>query len=463
MNINIITISHPNIENREISVLLVNNTVDIPSTEFLVYESRYGGRSESILGRTTHKIIAFQIAELYRHLADMGLSWDKAVETDIKSIRNAMLCWNTNGNKDYDNFPYDPIKNDTMNHKLNTWFKFYNYMTQLGINNSMVMNTKKIKLFKPKGMLDYLEKRRPSDTSDNLVTVWSLRVKPSSKKLSYRAISRTEFSKLRQRLRNIDITYEILALFMVETGLRLSASLEVTKDDFEGWFKLTSSGKNQNDTTKRNYLSKGGEFKQYDLPLRTIEEINNQYIRVELNERLYQYEARSKKLRHPIKKEAFWITKRGKIVKKHDVQSAFSKASDLMGRNNNKITPHWMRHTFATWTIMDVANKKGISIENTGSTPHPLLILAIQQKLGHANAVTTMKYISTALQLMGLDLNDGAVKMSLRSFMRNQKSQELVKREAMVEFGDSFNESNFDVVKYAISREIVTNDEIVKL
>ncbi|MEA2050845.1 MAG: hypothetical protein U9O56_08955 [Campylobacterota bacterium] len=167
-------------------------------------------------------------------------------------------------------------------------------------------------------------------------------------------------------------------------------------------------------------------------------------------------------LEEEIKEGILWITASGKEIKKHDVTNAFKEASNLMGRKHNNITSHWMRHTFATWTIMDVAKAKGIPLENTGTTPNPLLLLALQQKLGHADEMTTMRYIATALKLMGLDLNDGPVVMSLRSFKRNKKSQELVKDEAKVEFGEEFDENFFDVVKYGLSRGLVIDDDLIK-
>ena len=122
--------------------------------------------------------------------------------------------------------------------------------------------------------------------------------------------------------------------------------------------------------------------------------------------------------------------------------------SKLMGRTVNNITPHWLRHTFATWTIMDVANAKGIILENTGLMPHPLLLNALQVKLGHADPLTTLRYISTALKLMGLDLNDGHIKMSLNRFKNCIKSQELVKREEKIEFAEDFDDEYFNVIRY---------------
>ena len=68
--------------------------------------------------------------------------------------------------------------------------------------------------------------------------------------------------------------------------------------------------------------------------------------------------------------------------------------------------------------------------------------------IGRTNAVTTMKYFycsSTHTNKTGLDLNDGAVKMSLRSFMKSKNHKSLLE-EAMVGL-ETVLMSNFDVVK----------------
>jgi integrase len=180
----------------------------------------------SVGGRSSHKGKATKIAELYWHLDSMGLKWDSAAEEDIIAIRNAMLCWDKNNNE-------SRVGNDAMNHKLDIWFKFYRYMTELNISNDMVLSTRKVKKYSPKGLLEHLGKR--SDIhQDDFVNMWSLKVKPSPKKNSYHALSRAKFSKLRLHLRNIDLVYEVLAIFMVETGLRISAALEAKEDDFKG-------------------------------------------------------------------------------------------------------------------------------------------------------------------------------------------------------------------------------------
>lgn len=459
MDIKTITVKHPNIEKRDITLLLVDGKVDIPSTEFLIHETRYGGRHGHLGGRTSHKGRAVKIAELYRNLHDGGISWRTATEVHIKAIRNAMLCWDNNDNEAHSEYDYEEISNDAMNHKLGVWFKFYKYMMKLGEPCDMTLSTKKVKKYTPEKMLRHLD-YRTGEREEEYVEVWNLRVKSSPQNNVYRALSRTEFSKLRQHLRNIDIVYEMIALLMVETGLRISAALEVTEKDFEGILPLYSSKNTLHGTIEREYIAKGDLKRYYDLPLRTIWEIQQQYLTRIHPERAHKHLLRSERLTSSkYHEDALWILENGKEVKAHDIWKAFNEASKIMGRTTKRITPHWLRHTFATWTIMDIADRKGIVLENTGSTPNPIFISALQQKLGHASILSTMRYINTALKLMGIDVNDGVIRVSLRAFLRDKNSQKLVEREAKQEFGDEFDEEFFDVVKYALSRGIVVDDE----
>ena len=462
MDIKTVTIPHPTLNKREITLLMVDGKIDIPSTEFLIYEARYGGRHGSVGGKTSHSPKAFEIAELYRNLKQMELDWKTTTEYDVKRIRNAMLCWDMNDNLKEKDYLYERISNDSVNHKINTWFKFYKYMEKIGESYDMELTTKKVKKYKRKGLLDHLAKRYSANNETDYTEVWALKVKPSPKSHTYHALSRTEFSQLRKFLREIDIVYEMIALLMVETGLRLGAALEAKDSDFRGWLKLITGGKTMDDVVKYKYIPKGGdEPYECDLPIRTMDEINDGYLMRIYPERIYQYEQRCDRLEKEIEDDIFWITKRGKKVERHDLWEAFSRASENMRRTKDNITPHWLRHTFATWTIIDVAKAKGIPLENTGVTPNPLLILALQQKLGHADDTTTMKYIATALKLMGLNLNSGPVKISLRTFKRDKKAQELVKDEAKIEFKENFQEEHFEPIKYALSRGIVVDDNLV--
>jgi len=457
MKIEHITIPHPKLHNRNITLILVDAKLDIPSAKFLIYESHYGGRCSSIAGKSTHYNKAIKIIELYRHLEDIGLTWDKAIEEDIKLIRNAMLCWDDNGNEDYCNFEYEPIENDTMNGKLGTWFKFYKYMKSNNYLSNMILTTKKIRK-RNIGMLSHLNKR--NNGLLEYVEVWSLRVKPSPKSLTYHALTRTEFSHLLNHLEKIDIAYAMVALLMVETGLRVSAALSINAAQLKGFFRILGAGKNINDVVPLSYLAKASEdTRMYcDLPLRTILVIQKKYLSRIYIQRKNRHEVKADNTSCKYIENTLWLLENGKEVKYHDVLSAFRKASIKMGYNQKKITPHWMRHTFATWSLIDFSKNEKISLSNTGATPNALFMLLLSEKMGHSSIESTMKYIATALKLMGVGLNKGPIIISLTSFKKDIEAQNLIKFEAKNEFGEKFKEEKFDVYKYALSRKIVVED-----
>ena len=56
---------HPELNNREVSVIFVNNNLDLPSFKFLCNEAVQGGRRGQPSAKTSHKGRAYKIAELY--------------------------------------------------------------------------------------------------------------------------------------------------------------------------------------------------------------------------------------------------------------------------------------------------------------------------------------------------------------------------------------------------------------
>lgn len=451
MDIDYRTVSHPNIRNRDITFIFVDNKLDMNSARFLIYEATYGGKNGYIPGKKSHKGRANKIGELYRHLDDMGLTWRTATESHIKMIRNAMLCLDANDNKIYEKYDYKNISNNSMNAKLGVWFKFYKYMEKIGEYYEMNISTKKVLKPRYDNMLGYLNKE------NKYIEIWALKVKPDPQSNTYHAISRTEYAHLENNLKNIDIVYAMIANLMVETGLRAAAALEFKEDDFKSFFKYLNSGRTMNDCVKVSYISKGGDTKKCDLPIRTIARIQKEYLSREYVKRKKYYSDRCDRLGQKYNNDILWLTKKGKEVNYIDLQKTFIYVSEKMGRINNKITTHWMRHTFATWTLIDYANEYNIPIKNTGVTPDVRLLNLLMEKLGHVTIGSTMKYIMTALKLMGVGLNKGAI-VSMSNFKLSSTVQELIKLEAKYEFGDNFREELFDNEKYAISRGIVIDE-----
>ncbi|WP_420061030.1 site-specific integrase (plasmid) [Aliarcobacter butzleri] len=151
-----------------------------------------------------------------------------------------------------------------------------------------------------------------------------------------------------------------------------------------------------------------------------------------------------------------WFTDRGKEVNYINLRVAFKKASEEMGRYKNKITAHWMRHTFATWTLIDYSDKNKIPLNSTGVSIDIRLKNILMRKLGHASESSTMKYIITAIELSNTGTHNGTI-IPLKSFLESKIVQNITREKAIEEFDEEL----FDVVKYAISKGIVVDDSYV--
>lgn len=303
-------------------------------------------------------------------------------------------------------------------------------------------------------LLAHLNYRENQD--NKFIDVWLLKVKPSPIQFSYHAISKLEYIHLEERLKSIDIVYALIAYLMVETGLRAAAALEVKEVDFKNLFKYLNSGKKKDDVIKLEYISKGGNLDFCDIPLRAIERIQKEYLSREFVKRRKLYTDRCFRLGKKYNEKNIWFTDKGKEVNYIDLRLAFKKASEEMGRYKNKITAHWMRHTFATWTLIDYSDKNNIPLNSTGVSIDIRLKNILMRKLGHASESSTMKYIITAIELSNTGTHNGTI-IPLKSFLESKIVQNITREKAIEEFDEEL----FDVVKYAISKGIVVDDSYV--
>lgn len=457
MKIVLRTISHPSLNNREITLLFIDNKIDIPSTCFLINEARYGGRYENISGETSHRGRAIKIRELYYALNDKGKTWRNAEEYDIKMIRNFMLCWDANDVEDYDYYEQDPISNDAMNQKLGVWFKFYKFMNEIGESFRMVLSTKKVTITLPDRVLDHVSKTNAVPRKKD-VEVWSLRVKSSPQRLTYHALSRDEYIVLRRHLEEQDPVFGMIAHLMVTTGLRVRAALNVKINSFRSYLKYLNSGLKMNETVNMQYINKGGEIMICDLPIMTIEHIQYHYLACLHGERIVEHDKNSEKGKFSYDDNSMWLLKNGRKVNYDDIRKAFRKASIAMGRKENSITTHWLRHTFATWTLMDYAENNDLPLENTNLTPSSIFIAILAEKLGHASILSTYRYIATALRLMGVGTQRDPI-VPYRVLTQNKQIQDFIIEKAKNEFGESFDPRRFNMFKYALSRKYTVKDD----
>ena len=193
-----------------------------------------------------------------------------------------------------------------------------------------------------------------------------------------------------------------------------------------------------------------------DIQLRAIERIQKEYLSREFVKRTKLYTDRCFRLGKKYNEKNIWFTDRGKEVNYIDLRVAFKKASEEMGRYKNKITAHWMRHTIATWTLIDYSDKNKILLNSTGVSIDIRLKNILMRKLGHASESSTMKYIITAIELSNTGTHNGTI-IPLKSFLESKIVQNITREKAIEEFDEEL----FDVVKYAISKGIVVDDSYV--
>ncbi|RXJ79345.1 site-specific integrase [Arcobacter sp. F2176] len=448
-------ISNPNIKNRNISVLFVNNQIDIPSLKFLVFESKYGGRNNSIQGRTTHRGKAIEIMELYRHLDDMGITWACAEEYHIEQIKYGMLCWDGYEKVSESKFNYKPIKNNTMNRKLDTWFSFFNYMKKIGYRIKINMTIKKVPKFYYKNKL--LSHISNNQNERNYVDSWAIKVRNSPTVYSYNAISKKEYNSFYNELEKIDIVYALIAELMVESGLRISAALEIVKKDFDGLFGYINGGKEDYQRVDIKYIAKGGDIKIATFPIRFLKKLHIKYISREYIRRRTVYVKNN--LGSSEINKIFWFTTKGKKINYGNVMYAFKKASNIIGRKEKSITPHWMRHTFATWIVLDFYESQGINIVDVGITPNIQLLKILAKFLGHASEETVLIYIRVAILLTNFGGHYGSnfSPISLESFKKSSSAQyileEIVKKKLKEEIP-----KNFDFLSYGLKTGLIIDD-----
>lgn len=469
MKIKIIHSAHPFNTTQEIALVYVNGKLDEPSAKWIANAANYGGKRGRPASGGTLINMATEIARLYEDLFDMGKMWYKATESDLEHIKDTYLH-RLAGIKEYN---FKQISNNAMRIKLWYWFSFYSFQKQNGEvfaftpsfkttlgSNQWTRNTNYLSHLNRRS--DENEDKKPSAKD------WAIMVDPDPKKKTFHALSPKEYLHFRKRLRDIDIVYELIAVFLVETGLRIAAALEVADETFEYHFRHLNSGKDEDDSIPVSYINKGNRFRKvsttFNLPIRCIMLIQDKYRsfgslyrkRKRLNAQLVK-----KGYTHVSKSNTFWFKENGYAILDQDVQKAFRNASKAMGRKDKDIiTPHWMRHTFATWIVMDhIKRTFGEEMQNTGVVPEREIMELLSEHMGHASLETTRIYIASAMDLLGLGRHSGAAPMTQRAFLKDKDAQKIVEEEAEAEFGHKFEVAKFDLLRYAITRGKVVNDD----
>ncbi|RDX35466.1 site-specific integrase [Arcobacter sp. HD9-500m-PIT-SAG03] len=445
MKIERIKFEHPEFK-RDITMLMFDNELDDDILEYLIHKARYGGHKGGIIGITSHSKLADKIAEMCFHLDDIfQIKWRDAVEYHFEVIRDRMAGILSEKIRDVRTLKdKNPIAYSSVDNKLCVWFDFLMYQKARGRTN-IILNYSEYDMKKNQNVMLYHISLR--DKNSKTIKRWNLLFGKNYKNNKRIALTKQEFDVLRERLRNIDLVYEVMAMFAVETALRIAAIFEVKVEDFNGHFMSTAIAKQKK--IERPYIAKYDKNMYYEISAKIFKEIADKYVRREYYKRLdNHYDYCKNKGKQIFNENNFWLLESGKKVTQSDFRGALKKVSTQMGRNNsNRIVPHIFRHTCATWRIIEKSNIYGINLANTGFKPPAILTLEIQRLLGHSNDSTVMNYISSALTLFEIGERDDSIRMTERVFLRNKAVRKMMLKEAREELGEDFKEE--DLLKYA--------------
>lgn len=466
----VMTFNHPGLKNRMVSVIFVNNKLDMPSFMFLCNEAVTGGRKNSVSGKMSHRGRAYKIAELYQYLHDMGLTWDTCEEHHIEQIRNAMLHWNEYGeyapksymivDEDGNTIPvYEKIENDTMNQKLSVWFKFFQYQKTKQRSMRIIFSTRTIEIAVPDAKLQHLYGKKIGQNK-LLVERWDLMVKPSPTKLYFPALSKTEYEAFKTQLTKIDPVYAAIAELGVATGLRKDALLHVKPDFFKNVFIEINQGGQVLKEGFRSmaYENKGGATEYVKVPLRAIMEVNHLYMAALRRDRMLENAS------NQFQKDSdyMWYRADGKRVETYDLDDAFRKASKAMGRTQgvDNIRVHHLRHTFATWAVIDGAKTLNIDLMQLDGKMVPGLIFWVKEQLAHVSDETTSKYIVSAILMTSPKITGPVLDSSMIN--KSEVLIDLLEADAKLHFGNSYDSKRFDPIEWAKFRSFDMDSKLIK-
>lgn len=453
----VVTFKHPGLNNRMVSVIFVNNRLDMPSFMFLCNEAVTGGRKSSVAGKMSHKGRAYKIAELYQYLHDMGLTWDTCEEHHIEQIRNAMLHWNEYGeyakksymiiDKDGNTIPiYEKIENDTMNQKLSVWFKFFRYQKTKQRSMRIILSTQTIEITVPDAKLQHLYGKKIGQNK-LMVERWDLMIKPSPTKLYFPALSKTEYDAFKSQLTKIDPAYAAIAELGVATGLRKDALLLVKPDFFKNTFiEINQGGRTFKEGFRSMaYENKGGATEYVKVPIRAIKEVNHLYMAALRKNRMLE-NASSKFSKDS---DYMWYRADGKKIETYNLDDAFRKASKAMRRTQgiDNITVHHLRHTFATWAVLDGAKTLNIDLMQLDGKMVPGLIFWVKEQLAHVSDETTAKYIVSAILMTSPKITGPVLDSSMIN--KSKVLIDLLEADAKLHFGRDYDPTKFDPMTWA--------------
>ncbi|WP_415761594.1 tyrosine-type recombinase/integrase [Pseudomonas sp. CP4] len=204
-------------------------------------------------------------------------------------------------------------------------------------------------------------------------------------------LSNDEYARLSAALTEIDPVYDLIAFMMVTTGLRIGGVVQVplgSDTRNPGWLRYPELKATGVTFQKLTYVPKGKKhLLRCSVLTESLKRLHTEYIAGHRKERLKLFAQR-----FPGKTPPLWLTAVGKPVEFHDIWNAFRDASSVVGR---RITPHHLRHTYATYVVYHYFKAHGLKPNLAyGHDIHE----ALRIQLGHMDIEVTKRYIRTVIR-----------------------------------------------------------------
>ncbi len=301
------------------------------------------------------------------------------------------------------NDPEDSVTPETYNQYYSTWRSFYDYCDKNRISTMMKFPAKMETATKSKRNYDkdndLLAHTRDSSTTTGSKTGSAgkdpgMEITESYMDQAHHFIDLNQFAALASELGDIDPVYEAIAHTMLQTGLRVGGVLQVPAGPCRqnpNWLRAKELSNEDLEYQEMTYLPKGKKkLKTCMFATETMDFIHNIYICQHYEERCNKYKAKHGEFPP---NSLLWLNKNGKPIKYHDIQKAFTIASEAIGL---KVTSHYLRHTFATYVVLNwfKANNLQPSLVATKDVHY-----AVKDQLGHKSFDTTEIYIRTLLRV----------------------------------------------------------------
>ena len=320
-----------------------------PAHHFLLYQCIQRGRLNS---KKSWKAVGQNIYDYFAFLEAHNLEWDQFDYNKDHSIIAAYRDWSIS---------VCGLNPNTVNQRLRTIVIFYNYAYRLSWINAVPYDIESVYVSKVKGFLAHMDASGGRVVTPNVM----LREVKGPLKL----LSRAQVKILLETIRNP--THKLMVRLALQTGLRKEEIATFPK-------KYIINPTDRVDVKNivcllldpRDMRTKGSKSRKIHVPRLLMEDLW-QYV---IHER-YQLEHITGE-----PQEALFLSRYGKPLAENG--KSFSKILNDLNLDFH-VTPHMLRHTYATHTLFGMRERK--------SRSDPLMY--VRDRLGHASIATTQRYL----------------------------------------------------------------------